>query len=159
VKPFEILLAGALLAAVAGCGSSPAAPQASPAPAPMPLNLTGTWTGTGTDGQGPETFKMTLTQMGERVTGTVVLDPGNPNDGTCGSCHKQKAGTFSGTVSGSTLTLTMDFPRGGDDLTPLCGLTMNAVTSDVVNGRIASRYTGTTTCEGPITDGTLVVTR
>jgi hypothetical protein len=36
---------------------------------------------------------------------------------------------------------------------------MHAVTSDIAAGRIAAAYTGTTTCEGAITDGTLTVTR
>jgi hypothetical protein len=57
------------------------------------------------------------------------------------------------------LTLTLDFPAGGTDITPLCGITMTATTTDVAAGRIAAAYTGTTTCEGPITDGTLVVMR
>lgn len=66
---------------------------------------------------------------------------------------------MSGTISGTALTLTLDFPEGGSDLTPLCGLTMTATTTDVAAGRIASAYTGSTTCEGPITDGRLVMAR
>ena len=46
---------------------------------------------------------------------------------------------------------------GGADLTPLCGITMSAVATDITPGRIAATYTGTTTCEGPIAGGTLVV--
>ena len=88
-----------------------------------------------------------------------MLDPADPSDGTCGSCHKQKHGTLAGTLSNGALTLTLDFPQGGTDLTPLCGLTMNAATTDVASGRITANYTGTTTCEGPITDGRLLVTR
>ena len=61
--------------------------------------------------------------------------------------------------SAGALTLTLDFPTGGGDITPLCGITMHAVTSDIAAGRIAAAYTGTTTCEGAITDGTLTVTR
>ena len=146
---------------VAGCGSSPAAPNpATPtATTPSATNLTGTWTGTGTDAQGPETFRWTVTQTGDRITGTVVLDPADPNDGSCGSCHKKKNGTVTGTLSGGALTLALEFPAGGTDLTPLCGITMNASTTNVAAARIAASYTGTTTCEGPITDGTLVVTR
>jgi hypothetical protein len=154
------LLLAALFATATGCGSSPAAPAAtSGVPPATALNLTGTWIGTGTDAQGPEKFKWTLTQIGSNVTGSAVLDPGNPADGTCGSCHKQKNGTVSGTISGTALSLTLDFPKGGGDLTPLCGLTMSATTTDVAAGRIASAYTGTTTCEGPITDGMLVMSR
>ena len=149
------LFAAALLVTLTGCGSSPAVPTAS-SPA---ANLTGTWTGTGTDAQGPETFTWTVTQIGDRLTGSVALDPADPSDGSCGSCHKRKTGTLAGTMSAGALTLTLDFPAGGTDLTPLCGITMHATTADITAGRIAASYTGTTTCEGPITDGTLTVTR
>lgn len=145
------LLAAAALLLTSACGSSPAAPSAS--------NITGTWTGTGSDAQGPETFKWTLTQTGDRITGSVILDPTDPNDGSCGSCHKRKSGTATGRLSSGVLTLTLDFPAGGSDITPLCGLTMNATTTDIAAGRISARYTGTTTCEGPISDGTLTVGR
>jgi hypothetical protein len=155
------LLAAVLALPLAGCGASSAAPTvATPASSgATPSNLTGTWTGTGTDAQGPETFRWTIAQTGDRITGSVVLEPADPADGTCGSCHKKKAGTLSGTLSGGALTLTLDFPEGGADITPLCGITMHAATSDVSAGRIAAAYTGTTTCEGPITDGMLTVTR
>jgi hypothetical protein len=155
------LIVAALLVPLAGCGSSPAAPAAAPGSTPPPsaANLTGTWTGTGSDAQGPETFTWTVTQVGDRITGSVVLDSANPNDGSCGSCHKQKHGTLDGTLSNGALALTLDFPEGGTDITPLCGITMHAATSDVASGRIAASYTGTTTCEGPITDGKLTVVR
>ena len=122
-------------------------------------SMTGTWTGTGNDAQGAETFRWTITQTGDRISGSAVLDSANRDDGSCGSCHKQKTGSVAGTLSGGALTLTLDFPAGGSDITPLCGITMHAVTSDIAAGRIAAAYTGTTTCEGAITDGTLTVTR
>ena len=137
----------------------------SPSSAPRPLvslgatNFGGTWHGTGTDAQGPETFTWSLTQTGEAISGTSILEPADPTDGTCGSCHKQKVGTVSGAITGTTLTLTLAFPAGGGDLTPLCGITMALATSEVTPGRIAGAYTGTTTCEGPITDGALVMVR
>jgi hypothetical protein len=166
MKTLAPLFAAALLIPLAGCGSSPAAPNVTTPPTttttttiPSDVNLTGTWTGTGKDAQGPETFRWTVTQTGDRIAGAVVIDPTDPADGTCGSCHKQKTGTVSGTLSGSALTLTLDFPAGGADLTPLCGITMNASATDVAADRIVAAYTGTTTCEGPITDGTLVVVR
>ncbi|MCU1385342.1 MAG: hypothetical protein JWL71_4039 [Acidobacteria bacterium] len=156
------LLVAALFLPLAGCGSSPAVPTATApasAAAPSIANLTGTWTGTGTDAQGPEMFTWTLTQVGDRLTGSAVLDPADPNDGSCGSCHKQKHGTMTGTVANGALTLTLDFPDGGADITPLCGITMHAATSDIASSRITASYTGTTTCEGPITDGKFTVTR
>jgi hypothetical protein len=154
-----------LLLPLACCGSSASAPAspttASPAPGPgsSAANLTGTWTGTGGDAQGAETFIWSITQTGDRISGAAVLDSANRNDGSCGSCHKQKTGTLAGTLSGGALTLTLDFPAGGDDITPLCGITMHASSSDITAGRIAAAYTGTTTCEGAITDGTLTVSR
>jgi hypothetical protein len=155
------LIAAALCLPLAGCGSSPAVPTVAPATIPPPFtgDLTGTWTGTGIDAQGGETFTWSMIQTDSRLTGTVVLDPVDPGAGTCGSCHKQKSGTLTGTLSGAALTVTLDFPEGGDDITPLCGITMHATTTDLAAGRIAANYTGTTTCEGPITDGRLVVTR
>jgi hypothetical protein len=146
-----------------GCGSSPAptSPSSAP-PALMTLsgtNLSGAWNGSGTDAQGPETFTWSLTQTGQAISGTSILEPADPADGTCGSCHKQKVGTVSGAITGTTLTLTLAFPAGGADLTPLCGITMTATTSDVTRDRIAAAYTGTTTCEGPIRDGSLVMVR
>jgi hypothetical protein len=154
------LLIAALLATATGCGPSTTAPNATAGLTPgASLNLSGTWIGTGTDAQGPEKFRWTLTQTGNNVTGTAMLDPADPTDGTCGSCHKQKSGTFAGMISGAALTMTLDFPEGGGDVTPLCGLTMKATTTDVAVGRIASAYTGSTTCEGPITDGMLVMSR
>ena len=155
------LVAAALLLPLAGCGSSastPASPTAPPV-SPSATNLTGTWTGTGSDPQGAETLRWDVIQTGDRISGSAVLDSANRNDGSCGSCHKQKTGTLAGTLSGGALTLTLDFPAGGDDITPLCGITMLASASDVAAGRIAAAYTGTTTCEGPITDGKLSVTR
>ena len=149
-----------LLLPLAGCGSSPAVPTtASSTAALAATNLTGTWTGTGTDAQGAETFQWTVTQIGDRLTGTAVLDSANRNDGSCGSCHKQKTGTLTGTLTGGALTVSLEFPEGGADITPLCGITMHATTTDVAAGRINASYTGTTTCEGAITDGRLTVSR
>ena len=150
MKALAPLIVAALFVTTSACGSSPAAPSA---------NLTGTWIGTGRDGQGAETFRWIVTQTGDRITGQAILDPVDPNDGSCGSCHKRKNGTLTGTLSGGALSLTLDFPTGGADITPLCGITMQASTSDVAAGRIAAAYTGTTTCEGLITDGTLTVTK
>jgi len=153
------LVVVALLLPAAGCGSSattPASPTAPPASSST-TNLTGTWTGTGDDAQGAETFSWNVTQSGDRVSGSAILDSADRNDGSCGSCHKQKTGTITGTLSGGVLTLTLEFPAGGSDITPLCGITMHAATTDIAAGRIAATYTGTTTCEGPITDGTLIV--
>ena len=151
MKALTALFAAAFVIALVACGASPTAPA--------PLNLSGNWIGTGSDAQGDVTFKWTLTQAGGTVAGTAVMDSATPNDGSCGSCHKQKTGSVTGTISGTLLTLRLDFPKGGTDITPLCGLTLAATLSDVTAGRIAGNYTGTTTCEGTITDGKLTVGR
>ena len=161
MKNVAPLCLAALILPFAGCGSpasSPAAPSGTTTTTTA-ANLTGTWTGTGNDAQGAETFKWTLTQSGSTLTGSAVLDSANRNDGSCGSCHKQKNGTLSGTLTSGALTLTLDFPEGGSDITPLCGITMHATSGDIAAGRINATYTGTTTCEGPISDGTFTVTR
>jgi hypothetical protein len=158
VKTPAQVFAVALLFPLAGCGSQ-AGPVPAPTPTPSTVNITGTWKGTGTDPQGAEMFEWSVIQTGDRVSGSAVMDSANRNDGSCGSCHKQKTGTLAGTMSGGVLMLTLDFPAGGADITPLCGLTMNATTTDVAAGRIAAAYTGTTTCEGAIVGGTLAVTR
>ena len=163
MKILARLMTAALLIPLDGCGSpasGPAAPTSTtPPPASSAANLTGTWTGTGTDAQGAETFRWNVTQTGDRLSGSAVLDSADRNDGSCGSCHKQKTGTLAGTLSNGALTLTLDFPEGGTDITPLFGITMHVATSDMSAGRIAATYTGTTTCEGPISDGRLTVTR
>jgi len=75
---------------LAGCGSPAAAPTApngttTTTTTPAATNLAGTWSGTGTDAQGAETFVWTVTQTGDRLTGTAVLDSANRTDGSCGS--------------------------------------------------------------------------
>lgn len=156
-----------LIAAAAACGSSPAAPAstaqpgapAAPAPAPSNVGLAGAWTGTGADPQGAERMSWTLTQDGSAVSGTADLAPLNAADGSCASCHKFKAGTIAGSVSGSALRLRLTFPAGGDGVpTPMCTITFDA--SATVDGRqISASYTGDDTCEGPFTGGTFVMSR
>ena len=152
MKTLTACFAAGLIAALVACGSS----TTSPTPA---LNLSGNWTGTGSDAQGDVKFKWALTQNGSAVAGTAIMDSATPDDGSCGSCHKQKTGTVIGTLSGGSLTMTLDFPKGGTDITPLCGLTLVATVSDISAARLAGSYTGTTTCEGPIADGKLTVAK
>src|SRR5262252_5627969 len=104
------------LALTCGCGNS-----MSPTPASA-STVAGTWSGSGTDSQGDFAMTWALTQIGSMVTGTVVTRGANPAVGTCASCHKNKAGTVSGTVSGGVMTFTLSFPSGGSDGTPLCGV-------------------------------------
>lgn len=131
----------------AGCGM-PSIPLDPPT-----VKLTGTWTGTGSDSQGPELITWDLTQTGNMVTGMVSTRAVDTTDGTCASCHKNKTGTVSGTISGADLTLRMFFPSGGDVPTPMCTVTMNATVPDATDYNIATSYTGLDTCEGPFAGG------
>ncbi len=151
----------ALAASLAlGCRASPVAPSPAAGPAVIPsTDLSGTWNGSGADAQGPESLSMTIAQTGTSVSGTVVAKAVNPADGSCASCHKNKIGTFTGTLSGTSLRLNLSFPAGSDAApTPMCSVTI-AVTSAVSsNDTIAGSYTGADSCEGPFT-GTLTISR
>ena len=153
----QLLAAALLLVSATGCGSSPAAPAA---PTPTSLTLTGTWNGTGSDPQGDERMTWRLAQNGAALSGTADLAPLNAADGSCGSCHKFKTGTVTGSLSGTALTMTLFFPSGGDGVpTPMCTITFEAAASGIDSRRIAATYTGDDSCEGPFTGGTLVMTR
>ena len=69
-----------------------------------------------------------------------------------------KNGTLTGTISGSTLTLSLDFPAGGDVPAPICEAKLSAVAT-VVERRITATYTGTDTCEGVYSNGVMELTR
>jgi len=154
------LLAVTLLATAIGCGSSPTAPQQqSPASTPPEsLSLAGAWSGTGSDPHGPETLTWTLTQVGSTVSGPVQMAP-RFQDGSCASCHKDKKGTVAGTLSGTTLKLTLTFPAGGDVVTPLCAISFEAEARGVTGGRISATYQGADSCEDPFTGGTFEMAR
>ena len=149
----------ALAVTTSGCDGSAIAPGP---PAPNTQNQvkpSGTWSGTETDRLGPAFLTWTLTQVGDSVSGTVYLRPMNPTDGSCGSCHKSKDGTVSGTVSGMDLALTLFFPAGGEgDPTPACSITLDGTASYVTESAITGTYRGADPCEG-IFDGTLEMTR
>jgi hypothetical protein len=160
-----VAIAAAALAWTIACsGSTP--PPASPATPTTPTTpdtsttLAGAWTGTGSDPQGAEKMTWSLTQTGNAVTGKADLSALNAADGSCASCHKAKSGTLTGTVSGSTIAMRIVFPSGGDGVpTPECTITFEANGSMASRDRIEATYTGTDTCEGPITGGTFTMTR
>jgi hypothetical protein len=153
-------------AASTSCGS-PAAPSPSPTPAPAPpaapaspADLTGNWSGNANDSQGPTTVSWILTQSGANISGTVHTNAVNPDDGSCSSCHRNKSGTVTGTLSGSTLTLTMFFAAGGDgDPTPACSATLNVSSTSVSATNVVSAYAGSDTCEGAFTNGAMMMKR
>ena len=156
-----------LLSIVAGsCGSSamPAAPStpapAAPPPASAAIDVSGNWSGNGTDSQGPTTVVWTLTQSGSTVGGTVRTAALHPDDGSCGSCHRNKSGTVTGTLSGASLMLTMSFAAGADgDPTPECSATVSVSSMSVSSAAVAATYLGSDTCEGAFNNGTMTMHR
>ena len=169
-----IVVFGALAAWLAACGSysSPTAPTpqtvSSPSPAPVPAPapspapatgaLSGTWSGTGSDSFSPELVTWVINQSGTTLSGTAELKAADPSDGLCGSCHKVKQGTLTGTVSGSSLTVSMRFPAGGDVPAPICDANLSA-TGTVTDRRITATYTGSDTCEGVYSNGVIELAR
>ena len=147
-----VVLGTAVTLSPVGCRASPTALR--------PVNISGTWTGTGSDTQGAALLQWTVTQTGTAVWGTVISLPANPNDGTCASCHKNKAGTVSGTVSGETFRLTMFFPGGSDaEPTPMCNETVDGTAPRITERSMTGAYSGADSCEGPFTDGVLTMAR
>ena len=156
--------AAAIATGTLACSSSMASAPSTPTPTPATpagaANLAGAWSGTGSDPQGSERMSWTLTQSGSTIGGTADLAPSNAADGSCASCHKFKAGTVTGTLSGSTVAMRLVFPAGGDGVpTPMCTITFEATASTTARDRIEATYTGDDTCEGPITGGTFTMTR
>jgi hypothetical protein len=147
---------------VAAACASPAAPTqpAQPAQPAQPLSVAGTWTGTSTDSQGVTVITLQLTQTGSTVSGTVATRAPDPNDGSCNACHRNKSGTFQGTLTGTTLAMTMAFAAGADgDPTPICSATMSGAAPGVTAQSLAGEFTGSDTCEGAFLDGKLTLRR
>jgi len=139
--------------------SPPPPPLPSPPP-PGPVSLTGTWNGTGNDSQGGTTVTWVLTQAGTTVSGTVRTQAANPSDGSCSSCHRNKSGTFSATIAGTTLTMRMFFAAGGSgDPTPACSATLTGTASPIASDSFTTVYSGADTCEGAFNSGILTMAR
>jgi len=77
----------------------------------------------------------------------------------CNSCHRDKRGTLSGTINGTTLALTIFFPGYPDETTPICTATLTGAGSDLATGSFTAAYSGVDSCEPPANNGTLVMTR
>jgi hypothetical protein len=160
---FRLLFALASGTFALACGSSmaptgPAPVPATPTPA-APIDLTGAWTGTSTDSQGITVVTWTIAQSGEALTGTVATRAPDPADGSCNACHRNKSGTFTGTVTAGTLAMTMTFAAGVDgDPTPICSATMTGSASTIA-GELSGSYTGSDTCEGAFLNGRIAMTR
>jgi len=101
---------------------------------------------------------LVIAQSDAAVSGSAEINAVDPADGSCGSCHKVKKGTLTGTLSGSTVTISMKFPAGGDVPAPICDADFS-VTGTVAERRITAMYTGSDTCEGIYSNGTVELTR
>ena len=156
-RDLAVVSAAALAVLAISCGGSPAATLAAPSPS---VNLAGTWDGTGVDSQGATTVTWALTQTDTSVSGTVATKSANPTDGSCNSCHRNKTGTFSGKIAGTTLVLTMFFAAGGDgDPTPACTATLTGTATSTVADILTTAYSGADSCEGQFLNGTLAMAR
>jgi hypothetical protein len=164
-----LIIAGFTFVAVA-CGSStppatpttPTTPTTPSAPAPTPTtgSVAGAWTGTSIDSQGTTIVTWTVTQAGAEVSGTVQTRAPGIDDGSCNFCHRNKDGTFSGTVSGDVLTMNLKFAAGVDgDPTPICSATMTGSAAGAAAGQLSGTYTGSDSCEGAFLNGTIAMTR
>ena len=154
---FLVVSAMALLVLAISCGGSPTAPITAPS---QSVSFAGIWNGTSVDSQGATIVTWALTQTGTSTSGIVKTEAVDPTDGSCNSCHRNKTGTFSGTMSGTTLTLTMFFAAGvTGDPTPECTATLTGTASRVAADTITGAYSGADSCEGPFMNGRLVMAR
>jgi hypothetical protein len=123
------------------------------------FNVAGTWAGAERDRLGSALLTWNLVQHGSAISGTALIRPTDPSDGTCASCHKSKDGTVSGTVSGKSIMLTMFFAAGGSaDPTPACSITLISKGLGVTETAIVGTYSGTDPCEASF-DGSLSMFR
>jgi len=101
----------------------------------------------------------TLSQTGSALSGTIAMQAVDAA-GSCNFCHRTKTGTFSGTIDGTRLSMTMVFPTGGaEDQTPACRATLTGTASHVATDSLTAAYAGVDSCEPPASNGTLVMTR
>ena len=151
------LVAGAVGCSIfAACSSPPIRSPIAP-PTNTATSLVGTWTGTGVDSMGTISLTWGLNQTGSDLSGTVSMHSLDAA-GSCNSCHRTKTGTFSGTINGTTISMTMFFPTGGADLTPACSATLTGTSSNVATDTLTVAYSGVDSCEPPASNGSLVMT-
>jgi hypothetical protein len=156
MTPARLVALVCVLAAVIACGTSVTMPSTTTGTP----GLSGTWGGTGIDSQGATAVTWSLTQTGATVSGTVKTQAVDQNDGSCSSCHRNKSGTFAGSIDGATMTLTMHFAAGADgDPTPACTATLSGSASLAAVNQLTAVYSGADSCEGPFLNGNLPMTR
>lgn len=124
------------------------------APAPAVLDVSGRWTGT-FDAQGmTAVVTWTLTQSGAAVTGPALLGLSNG--------LVLLNGTLNGTVSGSTLTYTIDVSPGGIPTQPACTGQLRgamAIALGPTSTMAGSMSVANATCTPPITSAAFTLTK
>ena len=153
VRASVIAIVAGIAGFAVGCGDD------ATAPAPRILDVAGSWFGSEQDRLGPALLSWTIVQTDSTLSGAATIRPIDAADGTCGSCHKNKVDTLSGSVSGQSVTSSMFFPAGVDgDPTPACSIRLDSSVPVVTGSWIAGRYSGSDPCEGTF-DGTLAMVR
>ena len=143
----SLVLLMAAMSVLNGCGggSSPASPSAPSAP----IDLAGMWAGSASDSSGPGLMSWQLTQSGGSFSGTaVVSDPAGA---------RVAQGTVSGTLSGSALQFSIAVPAGGfNEAACTASVTgSGAATATTITGT----YSGTQSCSGAFTSGSLTLSK
>jgi hypothetical protein len=135
------------LALSGACGGASSSPPA--APSASSVNLAGSWRGTATDSSGEGSLTLQVTQSGTDLSGTVTMSV----------ITVIGRGTVTGTVSGSTIRLTITIPAGGFDA-PFSGCTATVSGDGQASASaINATYTGTNSCSGPVTKGQLTLAK
>ena len=132
----------ALSVCVAGCGNGASSPSAV-------LDLTGTWSGdySHTSGNGGLTWQ--IVHSGAGVTGTMIATNVSP--------AVVYTGNTSGTLSGTTLAFSVDFPAGSISTSPNC---TGSITGTATAGSrsMTGIYSGRD-CFGPFVNGRFTLSR
>jgi hypothetical protein len=121
-------------------GSSPAAPAAT--------NVAGVWIGDLATALGALRVNWTLAQSGVNVTGPIVVAQ---------SGFPVIRGALTGTISGSTLTYRINIPAGGVATNPSCTGQIDGTMTLSNAAQMTGRFTGTSTCDVPISGGDLTL--
>lgn len=120
-----------------------------PFASPPAFDLTGAWSGPASDDSGPTTMTWTLTQSGGSITGSFLGVEPPPH-------RTQYRGTVSGSLSGSSLTYTINVPKGSIVGLPNCFVVIDGSAVASANA-IVGTYTGDTgkDCIGAFANGIL----
>jgi hypothetical protein len=123
-------------------GSSPTTPST--------LNIAGVWAGDIVTILGNQRTTWTLSQSGTNVTGPVVVaNAGIP----------VISGALTGTISGSTLTYSINIPAGGILISPTCTGHIDGTMNLPNERQMSGKFTGTSTCNAPISGGDLTLSK